>query len=186
MPVTEETYQRVALEDTEGSWELHRGQLRSKPSGTARHNRLTCHLGFRLIDHLDRDEYCVRINCGRVRCSSERYRITCYVPDVFVFPIHLTQQWQENPHALEVYADPLPLVVEVWDPPLGDYDTDAKLPAYREHGDQEIWRLHPFECMLTVWRRQPDGSYAEPVHRGGTVEPTALPGVTIDLDALFV
>ena len=80
---------------------------------------------------------------------------------------------------------PPPLVVEVWDPPLGDYDSDAKLPAYREHGDQEIWRLHPFERTLTVWRRQLDGIYIESVYHGGTVEPATLPGVKIELDPLF-
>jgi Uma2 family endonuclease len=77
------------------------------------------------------------------------------------------------------------LVVEVWSPSTGGYDIDAKLPTYRARGDREIWRIHPYERTLTTWRRQPDGSYAETVHRGGTIEPIAVPGVTIDLDALF-
>jgi hypothetical protein len=43
-----------------------------------------------------------------------------------------------------------------------------------------------YDHPLTAWRRQPDGSYAE-LHfdEGGTVQPVALPGVTINLDALF-
>ncbi len=30
MPVSEQTYRVVALEDPEGQWELHRGRLREK------------------------------------------------------------------------------------------------------------------------------------------------------------
>jgi hypothetical protein len=39
--------------------------------------------------------------------------------------------------------------------------------------------------MLTRWVRQSDGSYEELVHREGIVRPAALPGVAIDLEALF-
>jgi len=76
-------------------------------------------------------------------------------------------------------------VVEVWSPSTGDYDVDAKLPEYHRRGDQEIWRIHPYERMLTAWRRQPDGSYTETVYTGGVVHPLAFPVVAIDLDTLF-
>lgn len=62
---------------------------------------------------------------------------------------------------------------------------DEKLPEYQRRGDLEIWRIHPSERTLTAWRREPDGSYAESLYRGGTVHPVALPGVSIDLEALF-
>lgn len=64
-------------------------------------------------------------------------------------------------------------------------DVDSKLPEYQRRGDREIWRLHPFDRNLIAWRRQPDGSYSESHYTGGSVQPVALPGVTIDLDALF-
>jgi hypothetical protein len=38
---------------------------------------------------------------------------------------------------------------------------------------------------LTAWRRESDGTYTESVQTSGTVQPVALPGVTIDLDQLF-
>ena len=76
-------------------------------------------------------------------------------------------------------------MVEVWSPSTGDYDVDAKLPVYQQRGDLEIWRIHPYERTLTTWRRQPDGSYEETLHRDGTITPVALPGVTIDLGALL-
>jgi Uma2 family endonuclease len=83
------------------------------------------------------------------------------------------------------YTEALPLVVEIWSPSTGDYDIAAKLPLYRQRGDQEIWFLHPYERTLTAWRRQPDGSYAEDFYPGGIVPVAALPGLTIDLDALL-
>ena len=88
-------------------------------------------------------------------------------------------------HDLNFIRAPLPLVVEVWSPSTGDHDVDTKIPEYQRRGDQEIWRLHPFERTLTMWRRQPDGAYVETTVYGGTVSPTAFPWVTIDLDAVF-
>jgi hypothetical protein len=38
---------------------------------------------------------------------------------------------------------------------------------------------------LTAWRRQPNGEYAVLEYRDRIVEPVALPGVRIVLDALF-
>ena len=55
----------------------------------------------------------------------------------------------------------------------------------RSTSSEEIWRIHPYERTLTAWRRLPDGSYDETVHHEGVVSPTALPGVEIDLAALF-
>ena len=91
----------------------------------------------------------------------------------------------DRPGVLEVYAGPLPLVVEVWSPSTGDYDVEEKFPEYQRRGDEEIWCIHPYERTLHDWWRQPDGTYAETVFTGGKVQPVALPGVTVDLDALF-
>jgi len=84
-----------------------------------------------------------------------------------------------------VLDEPLPLVVEVWSPSTGGYDARTKLPEYQRRGNAEIWFIHPYDRTLTAWQRQPDGSYRESLRRGGIVEPIALPGVRIDLDALF-
>ena len=79
----------------------------------------------------------------------------------------------------------MPLVVEVWSPSTGDYDVEEKLPEYQRRGDLEIWRLHPYDKTLIRWVQQPDGSYADSLLRGGSVQPAALPGVSIQLDSLF-
>jgi Uma2 family endonuclease len=180
MPVSEKTFLQVALEDP-GRWELHCGELRKKPGMTAEHNHVAMELAFRLSDQLDRSRYEIRASLGHVRRSAENY----YIPDVFVIPVELFRPLRGLRNVLEAYSSPLPLVVEVWSPSTGDYDVDSKLPEYKRRGDLEIWRIHPFDRTLIAWRRQSDGSYTESLFTGGTVQPIALPGVTIDLDTLF-
>ena len=92
---------------------------------------------------------------------------------------------QEMPQRLEVYDEPMPLVVEVWSPSTGDYDVEEKLREYQRRGDLEIWRIHPYKRTLTAWVRQPNGSYSETLYRSGTIRPTNLTGVEFDLAGLF-
>lgn len=175
-------YERLALEDPDGRWELHNGRLRQKPDMTTWHNFLARRLGVRLRRQLDEDQFDVVVDQGRVRWSRDH----AYIPDVIVVPMQAVREGiTRHPQRLEAYVQPLPLVVEVWSPSTGDYDVRVKLENYRRRGDAEIWYLHPLERTLTAWRRQPDGSYTETTYRGGTITPVALPGVSIDLDALF-
>ncbi|HEY7033688.1 MAG TPA: Uma2 family endonuclease [Thermomicrobiales bacterium] len=160
--------------------ELHRGQLREKPSTSESHNIVIWRLVDQLVPQLDRDRYQLRLNMGRVRRGEENY----YIPDLYVVPIVGSDSIRHRPYRLEVFDQPLPLIVEAWSPSTGGYDVDEKLPEYLKRGDREIWRPH-YEFTLTTWRRQSDGEYAMSVHRTGTIEPIALPGVVIDLDALF-
>lgn len=181
MPVSEQTYELVALEDPEGRWELVCGRLREKPGMTTRHNDLARTLHEMLFLQLDRRRFTVS-ETSRLRISTG----TNYIPDVCVIPRELVRQRdRERPTSLEIYEAPLPLVVEVWSPRTGTYDVEEKLREYQLRRDDEIWRIHPLQRTLTAWRKQADDTYAEAVYRGGTVRPVALPGVSIDLDDLF-
>lgn len=146
------------------------------------HNRAQRKLTYQLFDQLDRDEFVVVVDAGHVARATSSY----YIPDLFVVPVADLLAVESRPRAFEVFRAPLPLVVEIWSPSTGKYDIDEKLPEYMARGDAEIWRLHPFARTLTAWRRRPDGGYDEIVFTGGTIALHALPGVTIDLDALFV
>ena len=181
MPVTERAYESLALEDPKGRWELHDGRPREKPAMTWDHTDALSYLAVLLQTQLDRDEFRVHVAGARLRRSDGNV----YIPDVAVVPTDLGRAFRGRSDKLEILDDPLPLVVEVWSPSPGGYDVDAKLPEYERRGDLEIWRLHPYERTLVARRRQPDGTYSETVYRGGIVRPVALPGVTIDLDALF-
>ena len=181
MPISEDTYERVALEDPEGQWELVCGRLRSKPAMTTEHNDVMRELDGQLRDQLDRQTYTVSVNSARLRISNGSY----YVPDVCVLPRASVRRLLQTPGRFEVYDEPMPLVVEVWSPSTGEYDVEEKLREYQQRGDLEIWRVHPYDRTLTAWCRRIDGGYPETVYRGGAVAPAALPGVAIDLQRLF-
>jgi Uma2 family endonuclease len=93
--------------------------------------------------------------------------------------------YRRGPGEIESYPEPLPFVSEVWSPSTGGYDQSVKLREYKERGDAEIWLIHPYDRTVTAWRKQPDGSYAEAVYTSGVIQPVALPGVSIEFDALF-
>ena len=179
--ISGETYERLALAEPDRKWELRDGHLREKPGMTAAHNSLEMQLGFMLMSQLDWSVFQVRVDAGRVR----RPEATCFIPDVFVVPTALVAPLLKLQDVLEVYDQPFPLVVEVWSRSTGEYDVEEKLAVYQQRGDLEIWRIHPYERTLTAWRRLPDGTYDETTHHEGVVSPTALPGVEIDLAALF-
>jgi Uma2 family endonuclease len=182
MPVSEETYERVALEDDETKWELVCGRLVAKPPKTTEHEDVSRTLLHFLGLRVSWAEYSVGQESPKLRVQSGNYRI----PDVCVIPRGLIRRRkQELPARLEVYEQPMPLVVEVWSPSTGDVDRTDKLREYLERGDLEIWHIEPYQRTLTAWRRQPDGGYAETHYTGGPVEIASLPGVVIDLDTLF-
>jgi Uma2 family endonuclease len=181
--ISEADYVRLALEDPGTAWELHGGLLVEKPEMSFAHINVIALLVRRLNQQLDEDEYIVLSDAGRVRRSARYYLI----PDIAVVPACLLARYvQQQPRQLGVFNEPLPLVIEAWSPSTRTYDVNTKIPEYQRRGDQQIWRLHPFERTLTVWRRQAGGTYKETVHHGGLVRPAFLPGVVINLDELFV
>ena len=158
------------------------------------HSYLGDELYSRLDRQLDRGAYRVRVNSARLRRALElasepseqgRQVANYYIPDLCIVPMELILPYRGQPGALEVYDSPLPLVVEVWSPSTGAFDLSTKIPEYQLRGDLEIWFIHPYDRTLRAWRRQPDGSYEESLHHGGTIQPVALPGVTVNLDTLF-
>jgi len=183
MPVSEQTYERVALEDPSIPLEWWYGELREKPGGTFEHNSAASAVVYYLCRQLDWKQFEVRGNTGRVSRAGE----FAFIPDVFVLPRALKQPRSDTPGGLEAYEQPLPLVVEVWSPSTGDYDVDEKLPEYRRRGDLEVWRIHPYERTLIAWRRRADGSYTETAYGPETAEVPveSLPGVVIPFGELF-
>jgi Uma2 family endonuclease len=181
MIVTELTYEELALAEPWRALETHGGRFREKPPMTDSHHVVNNRLTEQFLQQLDHDVYDLRINATRLRRDEKHY----HIPDLAVITVPASLPLAERSGRLEIFRVPLPLVVESWSPSTGDYDVRQKLPIYMERGDAEIWLVHPFERTLTAWRRQSDGTNTESVHRSGTIEPIALPGIVIDLDALF-
>lgn len=162
--------------------EVHHGLLREKSTDMSEsHHVVVWRFTRQLTPQLDPERFALRINAGRVRRGDD----TWYIPDLYVVSYLTPPSLRDRLDRFEIFDDPLPLVVEVWSPSTGGYDVAGKLPEYMRRGDREIWFVHPIELTVTVWRRRDDGSYAESLHRGGRLELAALPGVSIDLDALF-
>ncbi|HZQ38992.1 MAG TPA: Uma2 family endonuclease [Dehalococcoidia bacterium] len=182
MPISFETYARVVQEDTDAQWELVCGTLRQKPAMTIEHDGADWELAAQLAGQVDQRQYLISQN-ARLRVATGSY----YIPDVCVIPVTLVRRIRrERPRELAVLDESLPLVVEIWSPSTGTYDIETKLPGYRERGDAEIWRLHPYDRTLTAWRRQPDGSYVEQTFAGDAVVPlAAIRGARVDLAAVF-
>ena len=183
MPPTANELATIALlEATDGRSELYEGELRERPPMSVGHNVSARRLVRQLHGQLDPDEFEVLHNAGHLSIPGGN----SYIPDVAILPVTIMQALSPERRRFEAYWEPLPLVVEVWSPSTGTYDVDAKIPGYMARGDAEVWRLHPFERTLTIWRRRPDGGYEESIGRGGAVRLHALPEVVIDIDELFV
>lgn len=179
--ISEQEYRELALSDSDHLWELWDGVLVEKPLMSMKHDDVASYLGFLLQGQLDRGAYRVNVNGGKTRSTPRNY----YIPDVVVIPTGFVLPFLNDPRAFNAFAEPLPLVVEIWSRTTGDYDSAAKLPVYRERGDLEIWFIHPYERTLTAWRRQPNGTYRAELHHGGLVPVASLPDVAIDFDALL-
>jgi Uma2 family endonuclease len=82
-------------------------------------------------------------------------------------------------------ADTL-LVIEVSDTTLR-YDRDVKVPLYARHGVPEVWVVDVQGDKLLVYGGLRDGRYERHValERPASVAVTQLPGITLDVAALF-
>lgn len=87
MPVSDQIYEWVALEDPEGHWELDCGRLRRKPGMTAEHYHVARVLAAQLIRQIAVDAFEVAADNARLRVSSGRY----FVPDLCVIPADLVR-----------------------------------------------------------------------------------------------
>jgi Uma2 family endonuclease len=179
--MTEQEYRELTLTEEGHRVELWDGVPREKPLMSMVHGDVVAYLGAALIFQLDRREYRVNINEGKTRINERNY----FIPDVVVIPAAYKRPYEHEQGAINAYAAPLPLVVEVWSPTTGHYDYAVKLQGYRARGDEEIWFIHPYDRTLNAWRKQPDGSYTETVYHGGIVPAVSLPGVTVDLEMLI-
>jgi Uma2 family endonuclease len=179
--ITEEEYIQLVQASPDRQLELYDGEVREKPGVSWEHGDIALELAFLLRQQIDRRQFRIAINDWRVRPAPG----SIYIPDLVVVPTTYGDEFKERPGTLAIFRDPLPLVVEIWSRSTGDHDVNIKIPEYRRRGDLEIWRIHPYEQTITVWRRQADGTYDETIYREGVIEPVALPNVAIELAALF-
>ncbi len=179
--LTEAEYIQLVFASPDRQLELYDGEVREKPGVSWEHGNVAFRLGLLLGNQLDFRQFRVATNDWRLRPAPG----SLYIPDLVVVPTSYGEEFKERPGTLAIFRDPLPLVVEIWSRSTGDYDVNVKIPEYKRRGDREIWRMQPFEGSITVWRRQPDGSYDETLYREGVIRPASLAGVAIDVAELF-
>ncbi len=76
------------------------------------------------------------------------------------------------------------LLVEVSDTSLA-YDRGVKVPLYARFGVPEVWIVDILGAAVEVFREPRDGAYSTSErHTGGTLTPTFVPGIAIDVAAL--
>jgi Uma2 family endonuclease len=77
------------------------------------------------------------------------------------------------------------LIIEILSPSNSRHDRIVKFQKYREAGVREYWIVDPDERILTVYTLK-DGAYtAFPYGDTDTVRVAALPGLEIELSAIF-
>jgi Uma2 family endonuclease len=86
-------------------------------------------------------------------------------------------------------AHPVPddvlLLIEISDTTLR-YVRDVKLPLYAAHAIPEVWLIDLMGRQLLCSRKPVDGRYTElTIFDSGSMEPSLLPGATIDLSFVF-
>ena len=110
--ISEQEYRELALNDPDSLWELWDGVLVEKPLMSMKHDDVAFYLGQLLASQLDRSVYRVNVNGGKTRLSARNY----YIPDVVVIPAAYKLPFEDDPQAFNAFAEPLPLVVEIWSP----------------------------------------------------------------------
>src|SRR5215208_5870380 len=98
MGVSPATYEQVALEDGDTTWEYVCGQLREKPGMTQEHNNAAFMLAHLIAGQIPLSRFEVRNNSGRLRTSAGN----AFVPDVIVLPKGSTIT-QHGTERLETY-----------------------------------------------------------------------------------
>ena len=78
-------------------------------------------------------------------------------------------------------------MLEVLSPSSASHDPIRKHRVYERSGVAEYWILHPVDCVLTIYRRSSDASFAPPeiVEASGVIELSSVPGVSVDFGGMY-
>lgn len=156
--------------------EFSDGYLEVLPAPSERHQDLVLFLAVLLRAYAQKAGGKAVVAPFRVRLRAGRYR----EPDVaFLRGEHLARRH-------ETHWDGADLVVEVLSPDDADRDTRTKRREYADAGISEYWIVDPEREQLTVLGLD-GGRYTEHAvaGRGATVSSPTLPGLELDVTALF-
>ncbi len=183
VPVTYGDYRQWT---DDGRWEIIEGIVYDmSPSPSTKHQTVLRELLFQIASFLPDDSNC----------------------EVFIAPFDIRLPEADEPDDavinvvqpdLSMICDPLKIdeigcrgapdwVIEVLSPHTASKDHIQKRLLYERKGVREYWLVHPLDEMVTVFVLGNDGKYELPVFREGKGElgVKALPGLVVDLDAIY-
>ncbi len=179
----EATKRRVSFADLQrmpddgNRYELYDGELHVVPSPVLLHQRIVGRL------HLALHDYALSAG-GEVFVAPLDIVLTEYdvvEPDVIYFGPESARRLEPHSH---VYFPP-DLAVEVLSPSTARIDKGRKSVLLAKHRVPEYWLVDPQARTLEV-RIERAGGYPDPiVLNRGTYQSATLPGLTIDVEALF-
>ena len=175
-PLTYEDYAR--LPDDGKRYELLEGEIVVSPSPNTKHQEVSGRLHYALHG------WAQRTGTGKV------FAAPC---DVVLSPHDVVQPdllFIAREHRSQITADniqgPPDLVVEILSPATAERDLDRKRRLYERHGVAEYWIVDPDTRTLTVFRRRGNSLAREtPLGPEGVLRPAGLPGLELDLAALW-
>lgn len=101
-------------------------------------------------------------------------------PDLMLLRPRADEYRASHPSAADVL-----LLIEVSDSSLA-YDRGTKLALYARFGVPEVWIVDLAGAAVEVYRQSKDGAYSSRERRtSGMLAPSLVPGVAIDVAALF-
>lgn len=167
-----------SLGETFEWYELFDGVVIMSPSPTPMHQTIAMEIATQLYTYINANPVGVvfyEIDVQIYKRSEGRDGV--YRPDVVFVGNPRAGQIGER---IEVVPD---LVVEVVSPHSRPKDAITKKDDYEHNGVSEYWLIDPHKNTLTFYRLQ-DGRYQEVPHHGDTYESHAVPGFSLDMNAV--
>ncbi|HHY94614.1 MAG TPA: Uma2 family endonuclease [Firmicutes bacterium] len=172
------TYEDYCRLPVEGRYELVEGDIRMAPSPSVLHQEISIRLAARLLSWVD-EHALGKVYLAPLDVVLDRRNVL--QPDIsYVSAERLAIIQEAN------IVGPPDLVVEILSSSDPDWDRVTKRAVYARHGVREYWLVDPVTKAVEVTRQQ-DGQL---VTAAVYVAPAAfssplLPGLTVDLEALF-
>lgn len=157
-------------------YEVIGGELIVSPAPSQRHQLLQLEIAALLRDHVRPHRL------GRAYTAPVDVRFTAIdqvQPDVVVL-----LKERRHIYTANVMHGPPDLAVEIISPSSRQTDPTVKYRLYEQHGVKEYWLVDPEARTLRLFALR-DGRYVESQPKAGTLHSEVLPGLTVDLAALF-